>query len=149
MDDIDLLLDTDILVDVLRRYSPALDWARDNPALRVGIPVVVRMELLQGGRNQSEQDLAIRQLGAYRLLHLEAGDSERALQWFEQLHLRSGISMLDCLVAAIGTGCRDRWPPSTPSISVTYPPWICSSPIRAPEPSPPLPSNKADARRSV
>lgn len=102
MDDIDLLLDTDILVDVLRRYLPALNWARGNPSLRIGIPVVARMELLQGARNQSEQELLIRQLGAYRLLHLETGDSERALQWFEQLHLRSGISLLDCLVAAIG-----------------------------------------------
>ena len=108
MNDIDLLLDTDVLIDVLREHHPALRWAEENGALRVGIPVVVRMEILQGARNLSELQAIAQQLDRYTTLHLEAEDSARALEWFEQFRLSRGIGILDCFVAAIA--CRLKKP---------------------------------------
>ena len=100
MNALDLLLDTDILIDILRNYPPARRWARENEALRIGIPVVARMEIIQGARNQSELHTLIRQLDAYTTLYLETEDSIQALKWFEQFHLSHGVGLLDCFIAA-------------------------------------------------
>lgn len=105
MGELDLLLDTDVLIDLLRQFPPALKWAEENAALRIGIPVITRLELIQGARSQAEQAILIQHLGIYPVIHLETGDSQQALQWFESLHLRSGISIMDCLIAAIAS----RW----------------------------------------
>lgn len=103
MDEIDLLLDTDVLIDLLRQFPPALAWASENADLRIGIPVIVQMELIQGARNRQELEILSQQLSAYRIAHLESGDSAQALQWFEQFHLSAGAGLLDCLIAAIAS----------------------------------------------
>jgi predicted nucleic acid-binding protein len=78
MDDIDLLLDTDVLVDLLRRFPPAVRWAREHASSRLGIPVIVYLEILQGARNQHELDSLAHHLDAYTTLHLQPEDSARA-----------------------------------------------------------------------
>jgi predicted nucleic acid-binding protein len=42
-----MLLDTDVMVDFLRGYAPAVTWLT-NYAGPIGIPGLVAMELLQG-----------------------------------------------------------------------------------------------------
>ena len=66
------------------------------------------MEIIQGTRNQSELQALVQQLDRYTTLHLEAEDSARALEWFEQFRLSRGIGILDCFVAAIA--CRLKKP---------------------------------------
>lgn len=100
MPDVDLLLDTDIMVDLLRKYAPAVRWAGQNSSLRLGIPALVRLEIIQGTRNQQELDAITRELNTYVTLHLESQDSIQAMEWFEQYHLSNGIGILDCLIAA-------------------------------------------------
>ena len=49
------LLDTDVMIDILRNYPPALTWfesLQDEEA--PGLPGFVVMELMQGGRNVRE-----------------------------------------------------------------------------------------------
>lgn len=101
MSALDLLLDTDILIDILREYTPARHWAQENQNLRIGIPVVVRMELIQGARNQFELHTLTQQLDAYTTLYLKTEDSVQALKWFEQLRLSRGVGLLDCFIAAM------------------------------------------------
>ncbi len=40
------LLDTNILIDIIRRYPPAIAWANANATQRFAIPSLVRMELV-------------------------------------------------------------------------------------------------------
>lgn len=49
-----LLLDTDVMIDVLRGYDPALEWLRSLADEMIGLPGFVAMELLQGCRNRQE-----------------------------------------------------------------------------------------------
>jgi predicted nucleic acid-binding protein len=49
------LLDTDVMIDVLREFKPALDWLEslgDEPAL--GLPGFVVMELIVGAQNNKD-----------------------------------------------------------------------------------------------
>jgi len=45
-----ILLDTDVMVDLMRGYEPALTWLDSLGAETIGIPGLVAMELLQGCR---------------------------------------------------------------------------------------------------
>ncbi len=50
-----ILLDTDVLVDVLRAHAPALAWLNQLDESVVGLPGFVALELIQGCRNRREQ----------------------------------------------------------------------------------------------
>jgi len=96
----DLLLDTDVLIEVLRGSPQAGRWLEGLGNQRIGISVLTRMEILQGARDRREQEALIAQLNDYHMVLLEAGDSEQALRWFEDYHLSHGVGIMDCLIAA-------------------------------------------------
>jgi predicted nucleic acid-binding protein len=97
MSDADLVLDTDVLIEILRGSRRAGEWLTSIASLVIGIPVIAWMEILVGARDKQEQGVFTEQLAQYTLLHLESGDSERAQQWFEQFHL-SVTKIRGCLV---------------------------------------------------
>ncbi len=98
-----LLLDTDVLIEILRGQPKAASWLKVQGPQIVGLPVLACMEVLQGARNQREQRQIARQIKRYSLIHLEKQDSEQALTWFEMYHLSHGIGIMDCLVASSAT----------------------------------------------
>ena len=51
------LLDTDILVDLLRHHQPAYAWIAQQSAL--GVATVVWIEILQGAQNRAAQQAAL------------------------------------------------------------------------------------------
>lgn len=101
-----ILLDTDILIDVLRAHAPALHWLEGLGDAPVGLPGLVALELVQGCRNRHEQWRVENAIRKYQLFWPTAGDSDRALRSFSSVHLKSGIGILDALIAetAIGLG---------------------------------------------
>lgn len=101
-----ILLDTDILVDVLRAHAPALHWLEGLNDSPVGLPGLVALELVQGCRNRSEQHRVEKAIHKYQLFWPTSADSGRALHSFTLVHLKSGIGILDTLIAetAIGLG---------------------------------------------
>jgi predicted nucleic acid-binding protein len=58
-----MLLDTDVMVDVVRNYPPAIAWLMGVGA--VGLPGLVAMELLQGCRNLTVQRRLEKQMQQY------------------------------------------------------------------------------------
>jgi predicted nucleic acid-binding protein len=52
-----ILLDSDVMIDILRNYPPAMEWfdALDENE-EIALPGYVLMELIQGCRNKAEQD---------------------------------------------------------------------------------------------
>jgi hypothetical protein len=99
--DVDLVVDTDVLIEALRGDNTARAWLATLEPRVLGIPVLVRMEILLGARDAREWRTLGEELDRYRILHLETGDSERARDWFDQFHLSHGIGIVDCLIAAI------------------------------------------------
>jgi len=51
-----LLLDTDVMIDVLRRFPAAVAWLAVQSTEEVVLPGFVVLELLQGCRDKADQD---------------------------------------------------------------------------------------------
>ena len=60
-----ILLDTDIMIDVLRHYPPAVTWLESLGNEEILLPGFVVMELLQGCRNKAEQEQIEKELQTY------------------------------------------------------------------------------------
>lgn len=101
-----ILLDTDVLVDVLRAHAPALTWLKRLDGTVVGLPGLVALDKLQGCRNRQEQQRVEKAIEKYQLFWPTAADGDRALHTFSLVHLKSGIGILDALIAetAVGLG---------------------------------------------
>jgi len=99
-------VDTDVMIDTLRRYEPALAWLRSLESEELAVPGLVAMELLQGCRNRAEQQRVDRMLRPYRLYWPTQADCERALQDYATYHLSHQLGILDALIAetAVGLG---------------------------------------------
>ncbi|MBI5563299.1 MAG: type II toxin-antitoxin system VapC family toxin [Chloroflexi bacterium] len=94
------LLDTSILIDILRGRVPARNWV-DTLALPArSISVITGAELLAGCRNQREQRAVERELNLYSIVWIDETISQTALDFYKQFHLSHGVGFLDCLIAA-------------------------------------------------
>ncbi|KXK12114.1 MAG: Ribonuclease VapC19 [Chloroflexi bacterium OLB14] len=97
-----ILLDTDVMIDILRGYEPAKKWLES--AEEIGVPGIVVMELLQGCKNQKEQKQIEKALSSYSLFWPDENDCNRALAVFSSHHLSDNIGLLDALIAETANG---------------------------------------------
>lgn len=94
-----LLLDTDVMIDVLRRHPPAVAWLSslgDTPLL---LPGFVVMELIQGCRSRAEQGRAERVLAGFQTAWPSATACDAAVASFTAYHLSHSLGLLDALIA--------------------------------------------------
>jgi len=94
-----ILLDSDVLVDLLRKYPPAVAWfdaLHEDEELVVSGYVV--MELIQGCRNKAEQDRVQRTLATYGVVWLSPVDCDQALEVFAAYRLSHNAGLLDVLI---------------------------------------------------
>lgn len=96
----DRLIETTILVDVLRGKPEAISWVNGLPSQGRWVSVITYFELLDGCRNRREQRAVAREMRNYRLLLLTEDISRIALSWFERFHLSHGVGFLDSLIGA-------------------------------------------------
>lgn len=101
-----VLIDTDVMVDVLRRYESAVAWLESLGTAVVGIPGLVAMELLQGCRDREEQQQVQTLLRSYKLHWPDPTDCGRAFDDFAAYHLSHGLGILDALIAETAVGCE-------------------------------------------
>ena len=99
------MVDTDVLVDVLRGHAPALAWFAALTELP-GISGFVLMELLSGCADNRRVHEVDRLVAPLTVVWPTEADCQRALADFHRYHLPHSIGMLDALVAAcaVGTG---------------------------------------------
>lgn len=97
-----ILLDTDVMVDILRGYEPAKEWLKS--AQEIGVPGLVAMELIQGCQNAREQRQLEKGLSEYQLYWPTEEDCNRALASFSTHHLSDNIGLLDALIAETAIG---------------------------------------------
>lgn len=94
-----IFLDSDVLIDLLRKHPPAMAWfdvLPDDEELVVSGYVV--MELIQGCRNRLEQDRVQRELASYGVVWLSEMDCDRALGVFATYRLSHNAGLLDVLI---------------------------------------------------
>ena len=94
-----ILLDSDVMIDLLRQYPPATKWFdaldEDEEILLSGYVV---MELIQGCRNRAEQERLQRALAPYGVVWLSSTDCDTALGVFTRYHLSHNAGLLDVLI---------------------------------------------------
>ncbi len=93
-----ILLDTDLMIDILRRYTPAVAWLESLGDEEILLPGFVVMELLQGCRNKTEQEQVEKTLQAYAVIWPSPETCNEAVVVFASVHLSHGLSMLDALI---------------------------------------------------
>jgi predicted nucleic acid-binding protein len=94
------LIDTSVLVDLLRGNTQAARWIDTLPRDSRWISVVTAVELLAGCRNRAEERTVDRELAQYNMIHVDENISEQALSLYRLHHLSHGDGFLDCLIAA-------------------------------------------------
>ena len=93
-----IVLDTDVMIDLLRRYQPALDWLDSSGEEEMVLPGFVIMELLQGCRNRGEQQSVERALQPYHIAWPTADTCNGALAIFTRYYLSHGLGIIDALI---------------------------------------------------
>ncbi len=96
-----LLLDTDVLVDCLRGTAAARAWLSGVAAEAFQVPGIAAMELLMGCQNQSDLQGTQKFLTTFEVIWPEATEFARAYDLLATHRLTSGLSIPDCLLAAM------------------------------------------------
>lgn len=93
-----VLLDTDVMVDLLRQYPPAVAWLDSLGEEEIILPGFVAMELIQGCRSKAEQKRVEKELGAYHVAWPSPATCDDALSVLASYHLSHGLGILDALI---------------------------------------------------
>jgi predicted nucleic acid-binding protein len=94
-----ICLDSDVMIDLLRKYAPAIEWfdALDEDE-EIVLSGYVVMELIQGCKNRVEQDRLQSTLAPYGIVWLSSAHCDEALDVFTQYHLSHNAGLLDVLI---------------------------------------------------
>ena len=93
-----ILLDTDVLIDLLRGQDGAVSWLTSLDAEDVFVPGFVVMELIQGCGTRAEQRRVERALARYRVVWPKEDTCNSALHVFTAYRLTSGLGILDAII---------------------------------------------------
>jgi predicted nucleic acid-binding protein len=93
-----LFLDSDVLVDVLRRYSPALAWLESQGDDQIWVSGFVAMELHQGCRSKIEHEKVKRLLNTCRIVWPSTDGCVQGYLFYSKQHLHHPIGILDVLI---------------------------------------------------
>lgn len=83
-----VILGTDIVIDCLSIYQPALDWLDSLKLEGIVLPGFVVIELMQGVRNNIEQKRLERKIEIYEIIWPEPEVCDEALSIFSRYHHR-------------------------------------------------------------
>jgi len=93
-----ILLDTDIMIDLLRQHPPALTWLASLGEEEIVLPGYVTMELLQGCKNKSDQKKVEKALSGFATVWPSPETCDDAVSVFADFHLSHNLGLLDALI---------------------------------------------------
>ncbi len=93
------LVDTSVIVDLLRGYQPAAAWLQGQG--RLGVCRVVWIEILEGSLNRVKQQQAIALLNRFDLVEVTTSDLVWATQTLMIYGLSHNVDGYDCIIASI------------------------------------------------
>lgn len=98
---IDAVLDTSILIDLLRGFPPATGWFRDLGRQRLAISPVTWMETIQGATDKVKRAHAVRFLRQFHIEHPTEDDNRWAMRQLARFYLSHGIRLEDAMIASV------------------------------------------------
>lgn len=93
-----ILIDTDIMIDILRGYPPAVQWLQSLGDEAIALPGFVVMELIQGCQTKIELTNIRKRLAPFQVHWPEADDCNQAVELFTQYHLSHQMGIIDVLI---------------------------------------------------
>jgi len=97
----DAVLDTSVLIDLLRGFQPAREWFERQGRRRIAITPVVWMETVQGARDGARRAQAIRLLRQFHVEHPTEDDNRWAMRQTARFHLSHGVQLQDAMIASV------------------------------------------------
>jgi predicted nucleic acid-binding protein len=99
-----MLLDTDVMVDILRGHPPAVQWLNGLANTPVALPGLVALELLQGCQNLADHQRLEKHLLRFTLHWPTQLDCQRAYLDFAAYRLSHNLGLLDSLIGHTAAG---------------------------------------------
>lgn len=93
-----IMIDTDVLIDILRRYKPALDWLYKIKEETIALSGFVLMELIQGCINRDDQLRIEKEFNEAIILWPSFETCQRAYTVFSKYHLSHKIGIIDSMI---------------------------------------------------
>ena len=93
-----IILDSDVMIDILRQRSSAIAWLQSLGDEEIILPGFVAMELIQGCRDKTEQAKVEKTLAQCQIVWPSSEACAMALQLFSRYHLSHNIGLLDALI---------------------------------------------------
>ncbi len=98
-----LLIDTDILIDISRGITPAINRIKQEEVNnQLCISIITKMELIVGCRNKIEQQKLNKFLNRYIIININEAISNQSGQLLEKYRLSHGLLIPDAIIAATG-----------------------------------------------
>ncbi len=94
------IVDTTLILHLYRRYSPALDWY-STQSESFAITTISWLEVMYGAGSKAKQNTSKLILEKFDLIYLTYSDQSWAIEQMENLRLRHGITLPDCLIASV------------------------------------------------
>jgi predicted nucleic acid-binding protein len=99
-----IIIDTDILIDISRGVSDAIDCLRQiEKRTSLTISIITQMELIIGCRDKVELHTLERFLSRFHIIRLSEPISDLAVDLLRQYRLSHGLLIADSLIAATAT----------------------------------------------
>lgn len=98
------VLDSDVLIDVLRGHPPAVEWFAGLGTDWPEVPGLVVMELIQDSNDKAQLQRTMKLVEPLPIVWPTVEQCDRALSNFRRFHLSHGLGLLDALIAACATG---------------------------------------------
>ncbi len=97
-----IILDTDILIDLLRSNPSRLLWFEKEfqQGQTLSVSLVTKLELLRGCKNKSERKTVLDWLQSFQLIYISEEISQKTEELFEKYYPKQGIGILDAIIAA-------------------------------------------------
>ena len=103
-----IFLDSDIIIDFLRRYPPAITWLESIDGEEAALSGYVAMELIQGCNNKVELQQIRRLIANFEIVWATAETCNQALDVFAEYNLSHGLGLIDALIGQ--TSISVWWP---------------------------------------
>lgn len=98
---VDFILDTSILIDILRQDTKALQWFNGIGQQRAGITPVVWMETVQGATSKQKRQQILKFLRQFHVEHSTSDDNKWAMLQIARFSLGYVMSFADVMIASV------------------------------------------------
>lgn len=95
---VEKLVDSSVLIDILRGYPEAHAWFDQQPILY--ITRITWIEVIQGAKDNSSQQRSLKLMRRFGLIELQASDITLAADLMLSWRLKLNIDLGDCLLCA-------------------------------------------------